>query len=73
MHNNGLLLGSVRILGSAALNMCLVAEGAVEGSVSLGLYPWDKAAGVIIVEEAGGVVIDNEGKLYNILFLSPAI
>ncbi|KAA0193768.1 hypothetical protein HAZT_HAZT006102 [Hyalella azteca] len=55
----GRVVCSVRSLGSAALHMCMVAEGAAEGSVSLGLFAWDKAAAVLIVQEAGGVVLDN--------------
>ncbi|KAF2349430.1 Inositol monophosphatase-like [Trinorchestia longiramus] len=51
----------VRSMGSAALHMCLVAQGAADGGLSLGLFAWDKAAGVLIVQEAGGTVIDNAG------------
>ncbi|XP_018025256.1 inositol monophosphatase 2 isoform X2 [Hyalella azteca] len=57
----------VRSLGSAALHMCMVAEGAAEGSVSLGLFAWDKAAAVLIVQEAGGVVLDNAGGPHDLM------
>jgi myo-inositol-1(or 4)-monophosphatase len=53
------LLGEVqgiRRLGSAALDLCYVARGAFDGFWEVGLSPWDIAAGVAIVQEAGGVV-----------------
>jgi len=48
-------------MGSAALTLCHVAMGAVEGYHSDNLMPWDVAAGVLIIKEAGGVVIDTNG------------
>jgi myo-inositol-1(or 4)-monophosphatase len=53
---------SIRSLGSAALNMCLVASGCVDGYQEFGIHCWDIAAGTIIVREAGGVVMDPKGK-----------
>lgn len=53
------LLGSVRDLrraGSAALDLCAVAAGWVDGYVEHGLNRWDWAAGALIAEEAGAVV-----------------
>ncbi len=46
----------IRRYGSAALEMCYVACGRVEASFEYRLYPWDYAAGSLIVTEAGGVV-----------------
>ncbi|NEP42831.1 MAG: inositol monophosphatase, partial [Okeania sp. SIO2H7] len=46
----------VRRLGSASLDLCFVACGRFDGYWERGLSPWDVAAGVIIVEEAGGKV-----------------
>jgi myo-inositol-1(or 4)-monophosphatase len=52
----------VRRFGSAALDMAWVAAGRLEAFWERHLKPWDCAAGVIIIKEAGGVVtsIDNE-------------
>ena len=46
---------AVRITGSAALNFAYVAAGRFEGYYQQGLDPWDCAAGVVIVQEAGGI------------------
>lgn len=48
----------VRRPGSAALDLCLVARGVFEGFWEQNLKPWDTAAGVLIVQEAGGRVTD---------------
>jgi len=48
----------VRRAGSAALDLCHVAAGRLDGFWELYLKPWDMAAGVLIVEEAGGSVSD---------------
>jgi myo-inositol-1(or 4)-monophosphatase len=48
----------VRRLGSAALDLCYVAAGRLDGFWERGLHPWDIAAGALIVEEAGGLVTD---------------
>ncbi len=47
--------------GSAALDLCYVACGRLEGYWELKLSPWDVAAGTLIVEEAGGRVSDRRG------------
>ncbi|XP_020294748.1 inositol monophosphatase 1-like [Pseudomyrmex gracilis] len=57
----------VRTLGSAALTLCHVAMGAAEGYHSDNLMPWDVAAGVLIIREAGGVVIDTDGGEFNVM------
>jgi myo-inositol-1(or 4)-monophosphatase len=44
----------VRRAGSAALDLAYVACGRVEGFFEVGLSPWDVAAGILLVEEAGG-------------------
>lgn len=56
------------MMGSAALNMCAVASGDADGYYEYTLHCWDMAGGKIIVEEAGGVVIDPEGELLYISF-----
>jgi myo-inositol-1(or 4)-monophosphatase len=52
---------AVRRLGSAALDLCYVAAGRMDGFWEQDLKPWDIAAGAIIVEEAGGRVSDFTG------------
>lgn len=56
----------VRRPGSAALDLCWVANGAVDGFWEQYLKPWDTAAGVVLVEEAGGKVSDFAGHSYHI-------
>jgi myo-inositol-1(or 4)-monophosphatase len=53
---------AVRRPGSAALDLSQVARGVFDGFWERGLRPWDIAAGVILVEEAGGRVTDFSGK-----------
>lgn len=52
----------VRALGSAALGLAQVAEGHLEGYWEIGPKPWDFAAGMVIVEEAGGRISDLRGR-----------
>ncbi len=51
----------VRRLGSAALDLCYVAAGRVDGFWELGLQKWDIAAGTLIIREAGGRISDFNG------------
>ncbi|MCS7056716.1 MAG: inositol monophosphatase [Thermoflexales bacterium] len=51
----------VRRVGSAALDLCWVACGRMDGYWELKIQPHDIAAGIVIVREAGGVVTDFEG------------
>lgn len=51
-----------RYLGSCALELAYVARGGTEGFICLGLNKWDYAAGVLLVEEAGGKITDWNGK-----------
>ena len=51
----------VRRRGSAALDLCYVADGRFDAYWEQGLAVWDMAAGILIVEEAGGTVTDLEG------------
>lgn len=57
----------VRALGSAALNMAMVAMGGADANFEFGIHAWDTAAGAILVREAGGVVIDPAGGEFDIL------
>jgi myo-inositol-1(or 4)-monophosphatase len=51
----------VRRMGSAALDLAAVAAGRFGGFWEYGLGPWDVAAGILLVREAGGVVTDHRG------------
>ncbi len=51
----------VRRLGSAAADMAYVACGRYEGFYEYGLQPWDVAAGILLVQNAGGKVFDFSG------------
>ena len=51
----------VRVLGSAALALCYVAAGVLEGYWEWGLYPWDMSGGVLVALEAGARVTSPEG------------
>ena len=53
--------GGVRRLGAAALDLAYVAAGRFEGFWEFGLAPWDVAAGLLLVREAGGYVSDLSG------------
>jgi len=69
----------VRRFGSAALDLCYVASGRLDGYWEIKLSPWDIAAGVLIVEEAGGAVTSLDGdpnfmqSPYSVLAANPAI
>lgn len=56
----------VRRDGSAALDLACVAAGRFDGFWEFGLKPWDTAAGVLLVQEAGGAVSDFSGKPYKL-------
>ena len=51
----------VRRFGSAALDLAYVAAGRYEGFWEFGLHPWDIAAGIVLVREAGGFITDIGG------------
>ncbi|BCL68695.1 Inositol-1-monophosphatase [Vibrio nigripulchritudo MADA3029] len=50
-----------RRTGSAALDLCYLAAGRVDGFFELGLKPWDMAAGELIAREAGAILTDFSG------------
>lgn len=56
----------VRRLGAAALDLCYVAAGRFDGFWELKLRPWDMAAGVVILREAGGRITDFAGQPHSI-------
>jgi myo-inositol-1(or 4)-monophosphatase len=57
---------AVRRGGSAALDLCYAALGRVDGFWEMDLLPWDTAAGLVIVEEAGGRVTNFSGQPFSI-------
>jgi len=57
---------AVRRAGSAAIDLCYVASGRFDGFWELYLNPWDTAAGVLILEEAGGKVTKFNGSKFSI-------
>jgi myo-inositol-1(or 4)-monophosphatase len=65
-HQITLRTHGVRRAGSAALDLCCVASGRFDGFWEFNLNPWDTAAGVLIVEEAGGKVTDFSGGPFQI-------
>jgi myo-inositol-1(or 4)-monophosphatase len=52
----------IRRLGSAALDMAYVAAGRFDGFWEDALAPWDLAAGIVLVREAGGFATDRQGR-----------
>ncbi|CAF1463673.1 unnamed protein product [Adineta ricciae] len=59
-------LNSVRAIGSAALNLCLVAEGSCDAYFEYGLDIWDYAAGDLIAREACTYTCDPSGGPLNL-------
>jgi myo-inositol-1(or 4)-monophosphatase len=60
-HQISLHTHGVRRAGSAALDLCYVACGRLDGFWEFNLNSWDTAAGVLIIQEAGGKVSDFKG------------
>lgn len=56
----------VRRMGSAALDLAYVASGRFEGFWEFNLNPWDTAAGILLVQEAGGRVTDYSGNPFKL-------
>ena len=52
----------IRCLGSAALSLAYVACGRMEAYIEKGLKPWDFAAGLLLLQEAGGTVTNYNGE-----------
>jgi myo-inositol-1(or 4)-monophosphatase len=61
LHSHG-----VRRAGSAALDLCDVACGRFDGFWEFNVNPWDTAAGVLLVEESGGMVSDFSGGAFQL-------
>jgi myo-inositol-1(or 4)-monophosphatase len=56
----------VRRWGAAALDLAFVAAGRFDAYFEFGLKPWDVAAGILLVREAGGFISDTSGKPYQL-------
>nr|WP_221308839.1 inositol monophosphatase family protein [Nocardiopsis mwathae] len=56
----------VRMLGAAAIDLAWTAHGRLDGTVILANLPWDTAAGVLLVREAGGDVVDRDGSPHSV-------
>jgi myo-inositol-1(or 4)-monophosphatase len=68
----------VRRAGSAAMDLCYVAAGRLDGHWEENLKPWDTAAGAVIVSEAGGKLSTFEGTAFtpyqkNLIACTPLI
>jgi myo-inositol-1(or 4)-monophosphatase len=62
----------IRLFGTAALQIAYVASGYLDAFISIRSHPWDVAAGHLILEEAGGEIVDINGKNVDI-FQSDAL
>lgn len=65
-HQVALATHGVRRTGSAALDLCSVAQGHLEGFWEIGLKPWDVGAGLVVLTEAGGEYSDFRGHPYRL-------
>jgi myo-inositol-1(or 4)-monophosphatase len=63
----------IRRLGSAAIDLAYTAAGYFEGFFEVGLSPWDCAAGVLLIEEAGGKVTHWDGKPFSVHSKKPIV
>ena len=55
----------IRRLGSASIDLCMVARGTYDGYYEINLKAWDVAAGIIILQEAGGIVTNMKNDIYD--------
>lgn len=62
-----------RAYGSAALEFAGVAEGIIDGYMTMDLAPWDIAAGIVIVNEVGGKTTNAFGEQVNMLHKNPVL
>ncbi|KAF3822575.1 hypothetical protein GH733_007949 [Mirounga leonina] len=62
-----MLLVRIRGVGTAAVNMCLVATGVADAYYEMGIHCWDMAGAGIIVTEAGGVLMDVTGGPFDLM------
>lgn len=60
------LCQDIRRLGSASIDLCMVARGTYEGYYEMNLKAWDVSAGILILTEAGGKVSSIDGSEYKL-------
>ena len=65
-HELAMTAHGVRRSGSAAVDLAYVACGRLDGFWEIGLNPWDMAAGILLITEAGGVCSDMTGALHHL-------
>ena len=65
-----LSVNSIRLQGSAAINLCYVAKGRADVYYEFGIHCWDIAAGILIAEEAGGAVMSSSGMPFHSLCIT---
>ena len=63
----------IRRAGAAALDLCFVAAGRLDGYYERGIHHWDFAAGALIVREAGGEVVELQGGRFGLAAGPPGI
>ena len=63
----------IRRAGAAALDLCMVACGRLDGYYERGLNAWDWAAGSLIASEAGATVLPLPGEPFGLVASSPGI
>ena len=56
------LLGSLRVFNCASLLLCYTACGRIDLTFEQGIHLWDMAAGLLLIEEAGGITLDLDGR-----------
>ena len=66
MHSLLPFTRDIRRLGSASLDLCYLARGSFDGYYEINLKPWDVAAGILILLEAGGQVSRQDGQPYTL-------
>lgn len=67
------LCRDIRRLGAAAVDLCHVASGTIDAYFEIGLKEWDKAAGALIIEEAGGLVTGGESESSRLVAANPTL
>jgi myo-inositol-1(or 4)-monophosphatase len=67
------LVRDIRRAGAAALDLCMVACGRLDGYYERGLNAWDWSAGSLIASEAGASVLPLPGEPFGLVVASPAI
>ena len=65
-EEGGSMVHSARALGSAALNLCAVAEGTIDLYWEGGCWAWDVCAGWVVLKEAGGMIVDGNPRTWSI-------